>query len=200
MSALDPKGLEAALAAYKRNDAYPDEAIKACIRAYLEASQGQKPGEGAAQGTPADEQSGETSPAYLTQPKGQAEAVAVKPLEWEVSFSRGYRADTPFHSKYSMHHMIPRDPWTIVHEGYGHTETLDDYPTEAEALAAAQADYETRIRSALASPTPPESPHTRPANCRFRLQDEGKSYPRSSCAACGKTISTGLGNHCTLGV
>ena len=48
MSALDPKGLEAALAAYKRNDAYPDEAIEACILAYLEA----------------------------TPPKGQAEAVA----------------------------------------------------------------------------------------------------------------------------
>jgi hypothetical protein len=42
----------------------------------LEAvSQGQKPGEGAAQGTPADEQSGETSPASPAPPKGQAEAV-----------------------------------------------------------------------------------------------------------------------------
>lgn len=37
---------------------------------------------------------------------------------------------------------------------------------------------------------------TRPANCRFRLQDEGKSYPRSSCSACGKNIATGLGNRC----
>lgn len=83
MSALDPKGLEAALAVYKRNDAYPDEAIEACIRAYLEASQGQKPGEGAAQGTPADEQSGETSPAYLTPPKVQAEVVAdVRQHKW----------------------------------------------------------------------------------------------------------------------
>lgn len=40
---------------------------------------------------------------------------------------------------------------------------------------------------------------TRPENCRFRLQDEGKAYPRSSCTACGKTISTGLGRHCTVG-
>lgn len=40
---------------------------------------------------------------------------------------------------------------------------------------------------------------TRPAQCRFRLQDEGKGYPRSSCAACGKTIGTGLGKHCTVG-
>lgn len=33
----------------------------------------------------------------------------------------------------------------------------------------------------------------RPANCRFRLKDEGKSYPKSGCVACGKTIMTGLG-------
>ncbi len=38
---------------------------------------------------------------------------------------------------------------------------------------------------------------TRPASCRFRLQYEGKPYPRSSCTACGKTVMTGLGNHCT---
>lgn len=39
---------------------------------------------------------------------------------------------------------------------------------------------------------------TRPANCRFRLQEEGKPYPRSSCEACHKTITTGLGTHCTV--
>lgn len=38
---------------------------------------------------------------------------------------------------------------------------------------------------------------TRPEGCRFRLQDEGKLYPKSSCAACGKTIMTGLGKECT---
>ncbi len=37
----------------------------------------------------------------------------------------------------------------------------------------------------------------RPEQCRFRLQDEGKPYPRSGCKACGKTITTGLGTHCT---
>lgn len=36
----------------------------------------------------------------------------------------------------------------------------------------------------------------RPANCRFRLQDEGKPYPRSSCQACGASIMTGLGKSC----
>lgn len=32
----------------------------------------------------------------------------------------------------------------------------------------------------------------RPPNCRNRLRDEGKAYPRSSCAACGCTITNGL--------
>jgi chorismate-pyruvate lyase len=36
----------------------------------------------------------------------------------------------------------------------------------------------------------------RPVNCRHRLQDEGKAYPRSSCTACGATIATGLGRSC----
>lgn len=38
----------------------------------------------------------------------------------------------------------------------------------------------------------------RPAECRFRLQDEGKPYPRSFCRACGRSIFRGLGNHCRL--
>ena len=37
----------------------------------------------------------------------------------------------------------------------------------------------------------------RPNSCRFRLRDEGKAYPRSSCLACGKTITTGLGTSCS---
>lgn len=36
----------------------------------------------------------------------------------------------------------------------------------------------------------------RPANCRFRLRDEGKAYPRSACKACGRTVMTGLGTSC----
>lgn len=35
----------------------------------------------------------------------------------------------------------------------------------------------------------------RPRGCRFRLQDEGKPYPRSSCVACGRGIRT-LGRKC----
>jgi len=45
-------------------------------------------------------------------------------------------------------------------------------------------------------PEPPIDP--RPASCRFRLQQEGKAYPRSSCTACGKTVTTGLGVACSI--
>jgi hypothetical protein len=38
---------------------------------------------------------------------------------------------------------------------------------------------------------------TRPKDCRFRLADENKPYPRSSCQACGKTVMTGLGKKCS---
>ena len=38
----------------------------------------------------------------------------------------------------------------------------------------------------------------RPVGCRFRLRDENKHYPRSSCVACGKTITTGLGLSCSM--
>ena len=38
----------------------------------------------------------------------------------------------------------------------------------------------------------------RPADCRHRLQDEGKAYPRSSCWACGRNIMSGLGTRCYL--
>lgn len=38
----------------------------------------------------------------------------------------------------------------------------------------------------------------RPKNCRFRLADEHKTYPRSGCNACGKTIATGLGRECSI--
>lgn len=36
----------------------------------------------------------------------------------------------------------------------------------------------------------------RPKNCRFRLQDEGRLYPRSRCEACGRGIASGLGKEC----
>jgi len=43
------------------------------------------------------------------------------------------------------------------------------------------------------------APDPRPQNCRFRLEDEGKPYPRSSCAGCGRTTLSSfhtLGSEC----
>jgi hypothetical protein len=40
----------------------------------------------------------------------------------------------------------------------------------------------------------------RPLLCRFRLIDEGKPYPRSSCVGCGLNILTGLGVACGEGL
>jgi hypothetical protein len=37
---------------------------------------------------------------------------------------------------------------------------------------------------------------TRPKNCRFRLQDEGKPYSRSSCSSCKRSIMTGISASC----
>lgn len=42
-----------------------------------------------------------------------------------------------------------------------------------------------------------ENTDIRPTNCRFRLEEEGKSYPKSSCQACGATIIN-LGKSCPL--
>ncbi len=43
-----------------------------------------------------------------------------------------------------------------------------------------------------------ETKDRRPDHCRFRLQDEGKPYPKSSCQACGKGIASGLGRECSI--
>lgn len=39
----------------------------------------------------------------------------------------------------------------------------------------------------------------RPVNCRFRLMDEGKYYPKSACNSCGRTVFDGLGDKCPEG-
>lgn len=38
----------------------------------------------------------------------------------------------------------------------------------------------------------------RPASCRFRLRGEGRAYPKSGCGGCGRSVTTGLGSHCTF--
>lgn len=77
----------------------------------------------------------------------QPAQVAVKPLEW--------RSEPPYHVArvFRGHYSIERvdaDTTRFVLRG---TFIRNDYSTIAEAKAAAQADYETRIRSALA-PSP----------------------------------------------
>ena len=42
------------------------------------------------------------------------------------------------------------------------------------------------------------TPDPRPAKCRFRLKDEGKFYPESTCDYCRKGLSTNLGNSCAI--
>lgn len=37
----------------------------------------------------------------------------------------------------------------------------------------------------------------RPFNCRFRLKETGQPYPRGGCNACGRSVTTGLGNQCS---
>lgn len=71
----------------------------------------------------------------------RGEAVAVKPLEWT-----GDQA------------LRPHSAWYFVNETegrgwrYSHSSDAPFYPTQAAAKAAAQADYEARILSALAHP------------------------------------------------
>ena len=36
----------------------------------------------------------------------------------------------------------------------------------------------------------------RPVECRFRLQEERKAYPKSSCNACGRNVMAELGSEC----
>lgn len=45
-------------------------------------------------------------------------------------------------------------------------------------------------------PAPVQQDDSRPLNCRFRLMDEGKPYPRSRCGGCQRTIMSGLGAKC----
>jgi NTP pyrophosphatase (non-canonical NTP hydrolase) len=43
-----------------------------------------------------------------------------------------------------------------------------------------------------------EAEDARPSHCHFRLAEEGKSFPKSACEACGRTIATGLGKVCSF--
>lgn len=71
----------------------------------------------------------------------------VKALEWKALGKFVEISETPF-GEYTVEYYEESDGcgWEAV---YDETGTLGYFPKEAEAKAAAQADYEQRIRSAI---------------------------------------------------
>ena len=74
-----------------------------------------------------------------------------------------------------------------------------------ELLGALDADekesYLDQVEREVTDPRvyPTKTVHDpRPANCRFRLHDEGKAYPKSSCSGCGRSVVTGRGVECHI--
>lgn len=101
------------------------------------------------------------SPKPATEPA----SVRVKPLEW-LSDRAPFFAQSPF----CMYRIEPVDDdtgphWqtTITYQG----STYMRRETEADAKAAAQADYEARIRSALASDASPSADAVAPAGWKL---------------------------------
>lgn len=96
--------------------------------------------------------------AALTAALAHREAVAVKPLEWRGTEGVWLKADAGFGGVYRItEYSGMQKPFKLETHGWwsgspcGHYELLD------EAKAAAQADYEQRIRSALVAPTAQEA-------------------------------------------
>lgn len=74
---------------------------------------------------------------------------------------------------------------------------LDRAVARLRAVMAVLEGFGFKFTGAAESPMPVKD-DPRPANCRFRLMDEGKEYPRSRCNGCGRSITTGLGRRCHL--
>jgi hypothetical protein len=70
----------------------------------------------------------------------------------------------------------------------GSWEHRSPNPAAREAIAA--------VRAALSRAGGGDGGERRPPRCRFRLIDEEKPYPKSSCEACGRSVLTGLGKAC----
>jgi hypothetical protein len=74
-------------------------------------------------------------------------SVGIKPLDWQ-----GYEARSAA-GQYRVQRLD--DKWEPLHAGYymlpKHAGVVSAFDTEEEAKAYAQADYETRIRAALAA-------------------------------------------------
>jgi hypothetical protein len=76
-------------------------------------------------------------------PEGIGEAVAIKPLEWNPFEAR------PAIGKYRVSDAPMADG---MFEAVFNARSIGEFASVAECKAAAQADYEARIRSALAAP------------------------------------------------
>lgn len=89
--------------------------------------------------------SGEITPLYAAPP---APSVAVKALEWVQSeYKTTWTAQTPF-GHYFVHKIRALD-FSVFHDGKSSWSKKGIYLSEVQA--AAQADYEARIRSALSA-------------------------------------------------
>lgn len=134
----------------------------------------------------------------------KARPVRVKPLVFQ--YHRGHGCLASQITEFGRY-IVGRDARTKSQEfiistlNAGRCDEVGARPTEAEAIAFAQSDYERRILSALdlgeaqARPAP-VVPDQRPADCRERLRAEGKPYGKSSCQACGLNIANGMGTRC----
>lgn len=78
-----------------------------------------------------------------------AEAVKVKPLAWEERDKGHWAAESIIGMFYTTKYAGMPEPFVLERPGYG--SPTEGFTTLATAQAAAQADYEARIRAALAA-------------------------------------------------
>lgn len=122
----------------------------------------------------------EERPLYAS-PAPAVEPVGIKALEWSTEFSGTPRADDTFGRHYLVYQEF-NSGWVLCIDGM---RVKDQIPSSAEAQAAAQADYERRIRSALhPTPTPVSAPVITRCQCEHPslIHQFGKGY---HCTRCG---------------
>jgi Lar family restriction alleviation protein len=88
-------------------------------------------------------------PLYATPANSRAEAIGVKPLEWEEIGSGFYRAKAPLFGNIRVEKYGTRFTVCYSLPGYSDTFTPGDFATAEAAKTAAQADYEQRVRNTL---------------------------------------------------
>lgn len=113
--------------------------------------------------------------------------VSVKPLEWRKDGEKVWKAGAIT----GTYGILLRDDGLYSLRMTWSLMAMDGlFDTLEAAKAAAQADYDARILSAITQcdPEPVDQPQAlterRPNNCRNHLRDSGESYPKSGCAHC----------------